>query len=340
MTRPLRRILCGLLSVGLLCAVCACGDDTMRTTESTEVITTTTADASLLSDRVPYVGDQVAPLFTDTLLDVSWSGEPSFTVRPTTEQDPEELNYFAYAIVSPYTNPMEDTVVSMLSSLSALYAEAVIARPTAEQLAQAGLDQPMAEMNFRYTDDTAHHIAVGNTVGATIAVQIDGGDAIYFVDDETYGELFSLTYDQAVNPYLVFIHIKTLQTVSLRSVDLACDFQLQHYPDDTNPDTNLTVMLGDAVYPTADFRTLYEIMMSVTRVGVGGIVPDTDPLLEMTLGGADGAVVRQVRFYENTNETAIGVFESGETITVRMTDLTYLQLQIERYLAGQPVIVK
>ena len=340
MPHSLRRLFCGLLAVGMLCAACGCGDDTMRTTESTEVTTTTTADASSLSDRGPYVGDPVAPLFTDTLLDVSWSGEPSFTSRPTTEQDPEELTYFAYAIVSPYTNPMEDTVVSMLGSLSSLYAEAVIARPTAEQLAQAGLDQPTAELDFRYADDAAHHIAVGNTVGDTIAVQIDGGDAIYFVDDETYGELFSLTYDKAVNPYLFFIHIKTLQTVSLRNADLSCDFQLQHYPDDTNPDTNLIVTMGDVVYPTDNFRCLYEIMLRMLRTGYGGVVPDVDPLLELTLGGTDGAVVRQVRFYANTDETAIAVFESGEIVTVSQSAVDHLLTQTERYLAGQPVIIK
>ena len=338
MTHLLRRLFCWATATVILCAVCACGDDTVSTNNTTG--TTNTPTAPSVEGKIPC-DENLAPLFTDTFKSISWfaaTGDNTLTIRPTNEQDTEELTYFRYAIISPYTSPIDDSLTSKLGSLYTLYADAVIPHPTEEQIAQAGLDHPSTQLEVCFTDNTAHRIAVGDTdPDGTIAVRVNNAEPLYFVSEENYGFLFNLTYEQAMNPYLFFLNIKNIQTMSVRTADLSCDFHLQHDPENPDPHTNMTVTVDDEVYSTDNFRLLYTNLMSITRTGFGGIIPDTEPMLELSLCSNDGNLLKQVSVYASTAEAAIAVFDEGETITIRMNEVTHLLTQIENYLNGKAV---
>lgn len=65
---------------------------------------------------------------------------------------------------------------------------------------------------------------------------------------------------------------------NVKSMSLTVDgketlFELSHYPDKEEADDQLVVKVGDKAYSTSTFRSLYQILMSVSRNGAASEKP-------------------------------------------------------------------
>lgn len=298
------------------------------------------------------------------LRDITFSGNAHpvpLTLRRSNHQDPEVFTYFTYLISAPYMRGTKDTTSNELGAFKGLKAQqALFLHPTADQKDKLGFNDPLIKISATmaveteednnsddsdasapkvYYNSATYNLVVGsvNEEGNYI-VMVDGIDAIYLVSKDEYGYLFDLNYRSAVNDFLFFNSITDISRIGFRMNGKTYEFHLSHHPEREEQDLQLTVKSGDKIYPTADFRKLYELMLGLARYGEPDEEPDGNVPLELYLYDNDGNLYLDAKYYESTGSLCIVETSEGEVFTTRWSDVSFFIQQVENYVNGRDVL--
>lgn len=319
---------------------------------------TTFADITLIASPTVKSTDTNG---TVVLKEVSYKGknypEP-LLLRRSYLSDGEELTLFSYIIEKPYPRGTTDAVGSMLGSFKSLYAEqALVLHPTDKEKTALGFDDPLAEITITLTvetgdtsnedesDDTIYYnsvttnVAIGSLDNENYVVMVDGIDAIYLVTKSAFSGIADRTYKNSVNTLLFLKNITNIGHITVTTNDGVTDFQLTHYPKKEDADEQLKVTVNDKRYDTADFRELYQILMSLERYGESDADPKGEPVMTVNTYLNDGSLYIQAEYYSLDGNLCLVKTAEGEVFTTRWAIVTHFMEQIENYLNGNKVVL-
>lgn len=281
-----------------------------------------------------------------------------FSFRVYQEGDPEALSSFTYVTSSPrvYGIDSSEDVQSTFSGSTTLSAvQAVKAHPTGEDLKTYGLDDPysVSELTLAIqttnTDDdgnsstvyynkTAHTIKLGgkNEDGNYYAL-VDDYDVVYAINPSSVSWA-EVQYSDMLSKFLFMTNIADVSSISVLAGGKETTFRLEHFPDAEENDDKLKVTVDGTVYPTGDFRNLYQVFMRVDRYGDTDETPSGDPDVTFTLKPTDtssGSIV--ARFYKLNASLYLCQIEGGDAYTVKASDVQKMLNQMNNYLEGKEV---
>lgn len=302
------------------------------------------------------------------LRDMKLSGSvrpTTFSFRMTTTEDGKDF-LTNYIITSPYLQSTDSNIISKITaSQTALSAQKVVmVNPTDEDLEKYGLKTPYSvaeisvavktkekseessessgsdkDVKYRYYNVRQHVITLGG--------KDDDGNYYCMVDDVPLVYVIAASsvpwattqYDDAVVKMLFMKDITSLDSVTITSSGKDNVFRFEHFPDAENADSKLKVTVDGKVYPTKDFRTLYQFLMKITRLGPAEVEPAGDPFMTIRITPSeDMGEEIVVEFFEASGTSYTCRLQSGETFRVSSVTVTNMLKNMERYLNGEELV--
>ena len=285
--------------------------------------------------------------------------EPIAIVTDTDGTYPALTYMSTFYIQSPYLRSIDSDLFSTMSgTMTSLVASGVeTAHPSAEELEAYGLADPYSVAAFTlavtatasgdnggtvtsHYNDREHMVMLGekNEDGQYYAL-VDGLDIVYLLSPESV-PWAELSYVDLVSKLLFMKDITTVDTITITDAGAATTFDLTHYPNKENRDEQMVVKAGGKTYGTADFRTLYALMMSIHKVDdkEAGATASGEPVLEWELTFNDGTTPLTITLYEMTASRYLCVADDGEESAVSISDAENFLRQYRNYLNGDPVV--
>ncbi len=344
------------------------GDDSVYIFESDAVAlfrfrSTAFVNTTLISSPTVKSDDTYG---TAMLKEIRYSGTAHPTplaLRRSQYNDSEELAYFSYIIVDPYVRCTSDQVSTALGGMKSLSAEqALFIHPTEEQKEKMGFNNPLIKIEAtmavetddesidtgseevtakRYYDMIDYTLIIGsiNEDGDYIAM-LDGVDAIFLISKSSYEYVLGLTYQNAVNEYLFFKHIKNLERISVSFDGQTHDFHLTHYPDKENQEDQMAVTIDGKIYPTEEFRKLYELIMALERHNAPAVEPTNAASLTLALYDTNGDLYLSAEYFETDATLCTVKTAEGEIFTTLWSDVSFFIKQVVNYLNGETVLIR
>lgn len=305
------------------------------------------------------------------LRDMALSGsvrETPFSFQRVTSEDSDQFAYSTYKITTPYLRGMDSNQSQTMSSYTSLSAlEAVVAYPTAEDLTKYGFDTPysVAKLNVAVTTEVEDTEASSNTTSSgtetatktsyynvtphtlTVGGQDEDGnyylmaddiDVVYLVSASSISTWVDLQYDDLADKMLFMTDITTVASMAWTIDGKETVFELTHHPDEEDRDDTLTVKVGDKTLSTPDFRSLYQVMMSIERNSAAESKPTGTPDLTFRLTLLDESEpFITANFYHTSASLYTCVLDTGEYYQVKASDINTLKTQMDNYLNGKEV---
>lgn len=258
-----------------------------------------------------------------------------------------------YVITAPYLRAADSDIREWSTALNTLSATGVAAaHPTAEQLQEFGLSDPysVAVMTFAVYAETEDTVTTyneqtlmlrlgGKDEDGSYYAMLDGVDVVYLVSPSAV-PWAEMTYDDLVSSLLFTKNIQQVSAISVTADGVTTRFELAHHEDAESTDESLTVTANGTTYPTADFRSLYQVLMQVERfAGADGATAAGDPSVVIRIDPtADGGSAIEAKFYSQTANRYLCVREDGDTYLVSASDVENAVQQLQNYLSGQTVV--
>ncbi|MBQ8683651.1 MAG: DUF4340 domain-containing protein [Clostridia bacterium] len=304
---------------------------------------------------------------TPILREVTLSGKSHpqpLTIRRRVEADGDAFTFYTYIITQPYKRGAAETAGNELSSFYALTADqALILHPTDKQKAEMGFNDPLTVMNITVcvataaeqnssttsTEDAATEFY--NTAKTTFTigskdkdgnylVMMKGVDAIFLVSSTSLNVVAERTYDNTVTDLLFLKDITEVKQVNITVNGVEHKMNLAHYPEKEDRDQTLVVTEGDKTYKTPDFRTLYQLMMSLSRYEPLDKKPTGEPALKIALIGSDGKPYLSADFYSATGSLYHVCTSEGELFATKASGITHFIKQVNNLIEGKTVLVE
>lgn len=279
------------------------------------------------------------------------------TLRRKNPDEDEEFAHSSYLLTQPYKSDTDTDTATSIASVTAISAnEAVALNPTDEQLKEYGLDNPQSIAKlvlavYTYTADDdgnataigyynemTHLIKVGNhTEDDEYYVLVDTCDTVYLVSAE-YLPWATLTYHDITSQYLFIRDLASLSSIACTLDGKTYDFTFEHFPDAESLDDTLRVTMDGTVYPTEEFRTLFQVLMTLFRTGAAPAEPQGEPLLtvRITPSNADFAV-QEISIYAYSGSVCIAQTNAGDTYKMTASLVEDALQQIRNYINGNEV---
>lgn len=270
------------------------------------------------------------------------------------------LTYMStFYIKEPYLRSIDSDLFSTMSGMmTSLVASGVeMVHPTADALESYGLADPHSVAAFTlavtatasgenggtvttHYNDREHMVMLGatNADGYYYAL-VDGIDIVYLLAP-TAVPWAELSYVDLVSKLLFMKDITTVDTITISDAGTVTAFDLTHYPNKEKHDDQLVVKADGKTYGTADFRTLYALMMSIHKVDdkEEGATPTGEPVLKWELTFTDGTAPMTIALYDMTASRYLCVADDGEESAVSISDAEDFVRQYRNYLKGDPVV--
>lgn len=281
------------------------------------------------------------------------------TIRPKEPEDGREFENTSYVITAPYLLPTDsDTVTTVFAVTGIMASEAVALHPTAEQLAQYGLDEPRSVAHiqlsvFTSTTDAAgdvtetgyyntmsHIIRLGKKTadGGSYYALVDALDVIFLISEEQV-PWAEKTYHDFANRYLFLRNLTSLKSLACTVNGTEYVFRFAHHPEGETLDDQLTVTLNGEKLRTHEFRVLFQVLLTLYRTGDAPAAPQGDPLLTVRVSSTDAAVKDAViNIYEHSGSVCIARTETGDTYKMTASRVLDAIDQIHHYINGEDVI--
>ncbi|MDD4545752.1 MAG: DUF4340 domain-containing protein, partial [Oscillospiraceae bacterium] len=269
------------------------------------------------------------------------TGNPlSFSLYENPDDIP--LGSTGYFIKTPKIKGTNEAVSAIAQSSSTLSAaQAFIAHPTSAQKKQYGLDKPysVCEMTLgvqtsapsgeeddtittKYYGTTEHIIRLGKKdKDGNYYAMVDEYNAIYLVP-ETSVPWVEVGYADIVEKTLFMISIGDVKSISVQANDKKTTFELTHFPDEEDRDKNMVVKVDGKTYSTPEYRSLYQIFISIMRYGETNEKPKGEPVAVFSLkpiSKDDPSVTAS--FYKHSPSLYICKQEDGEIYTVKVNEV-------------------
>lgn len=299
------------------------------------------------------------------LKEISYSGKNHPTplkIRRSYYTDSEEMSFFSYIIAKPYLRGTTDEVIGLLSNFKSLQAsQALFLHPTKEQKQKLGFNNPLTVMNLTMAVETGEDtdqstttevekktyynsysatVTVGSMDGNNYVVMVDGINAIFLVDSSAIFSIADRTYENSVNKLLFLKNIAELGRISISCNGKQHNFRLTHYPEKEDTEENMVVKESGKVYPTGDFRELYQLLMGLERYGSTTESYDRNSAtLRVDIYTTDGTHYLGATYYPLSGTLCAVETTEGEVFTTRWRNVTHFVEQIENYINGDKVLI-
>ena len=304
---------------------------------------------------------------TPALREVTLSGkshpEP-LTIRRKVDADGDTFSFYTYIITQPYKRGVADEAANQLSAFTSLTAnQAVILHPTADQKATMGFNDPLTVMNLTLcviTTNDEENSATGETASVTefyntskakltvgskdedgnYLVMMDGIDAIFLVNASSLTGVIDRNFDNTVTDLLFLKDITSVKQIDVTVNGVKHTLTLTHHPEEEDRDLSLEVKNGDSQYSTPDFRTLYQLMMGLSRYESLEKEPTGEPTLELAVIDTNGKTHLSAQFYPASGSIYHVRTSEGELFTTKASSITHFIKQVNNLLNGKTVLVE
>lgn len=283
--------------------------------------------------------------------------------RRVNEEDAEILQQSQYVLTTPELRPMEGEIVKAITQSTSLTAASVVCpHPTAQQLKEYGLDKPFSVAVFDlavlstqtttqpdgsqlkeeyYYNVQSHTVRLGNkTAEGHYYALVDDIDMVVTLMP-TAVAWAEQTYDTLIEPLLFLQKIADMKNIILTVNGTRYDFALTHYPDESDRNKSMSVAYNGQIYSTPDMRKLYQVLMSIRRIGPAQQQPTGEPVLtvEMTpIEGSQGQPVK-AELYKLGGAVYLCKQANGDIYQVAESTVSHAIEQLNNYLSGKPVIM-
>ena len=246
----------------------------------------------------------------------------------------------SYAITSPayYDMTYHERGTSFLQSIYGLQAKACFVHPEQEQLAACGLLEPQVILQAVYIgqDGEQTHLqlmASAQDEQGLAYVCLSGVDLIYQMDVSAC-DWYSATLDDILGRQIVMPSIKSLSGLRIRTQDTSFRVAITLDKDD-----ELHIAADDeAQYDVAEFKKLYEVLISAEIDSLCSEAAQSPLLLEVTYEAADGTQ-QVVSFCEGPVRQAY-VWKNGQPYgLIRSSYVTVMQEAIQKFLRNEEITV-
>ncbi len=284
-------------------------------------------------------------------------------LRRSTPED-NLTNTSDYVITKPYFRAANSSsaLVTALGTYTSVTASGVEKPyPTSEDLKKYGLDNPFSTATFTLAVQTTEEAESSGEADKTSYYNVqkhtiklgnknDAGEyyALVYNEDTLIPVVYRFSaasvawaesqYDDVAETLLFLRNITSLSNVVVTANGKVTDFRLEHFPDESERDDQMKVTVDGQPYDTANFRTLYQVLMSISRKGAAPGEPAGDPVLSIKLNpleASDGVV--ELSIYKHDPNVYIVRFSTGETYAVNATEVNEAIKQIGNYLDGKEV---
>lgn len=297
----------------------------------------------------------VSTVLRDISLTGRFYGKSGLAMRLAGDNDSGEFAYTNYVITKPYVRGSDSDKIgeSFLTASSLTAQGAVVPRATAADQKKYGLSNPYIQATLHtaariqttkdetttttYQNVEAHTVRLGNKTedGTAYYGMVDDNPSIFLIDASSM-PWAELTYTNCVSPLLFLRDIKTVGSVICTVDGKKTEFVLTHHADEEDSDKNMTVTVDGQQTDTANFRSLYQVMMGLSRTGESDKKPSGAPTLQITVKDTAGKTVTDVKVYEAG--ASICLVENGEErYKVSAGRVRNLKQQIDNYLSGKIV---
>lgn len=280
------------------------------------------------------------------------------TLHLRDSSDSDEYANSSYVLTEPYAADVNgETISTLIAGTSLSAAEAVVAHPTDEQLAEYGLDKPrsiakiVTAVRTSKTNDAGEVIEESYYNERTNLVVLgkrdkDGNyyalvnalEVVYLLsaDSVPWAEA---TYEDYVNDMLYYRSITNIERFTCVLNGKTHAFDLTHVPDAESQPERLIVKEGDKQYDTEDFRSLYQVLMTIRRTGEAPAEPSGDPVLVVRLEPINKKHrTLETSIYRHSASVYICRTSEGDTYKVSASNVDHALEQLERFLAGEVVL--
>ena len=309
--------------------------------------------AAITSPSVKSDDSNGKAILQDMKLSGTVRSDKPFAFRLVNSTDSSLYSYYTYISTSPYVNGIGSDADTIASNATSLTASSVVkAHPSEKDLASYGLVKPysVCEMTLsvqttstneedvsttKYYNAAKHTIKLGNkdSSGNYYAL-VDDYKVVYLLTASTVPWADS-KYDTLAADTLFMLDIKTVSSITYQNGKSETTFKLEQFPKEEDSDNQLKVTVNGKKYPTADFRTLYQVFMSVGRYDSATSKPAGDPDIVLTVKSTQMEFV--AKLYTNTASTYICKLNNGDMYTVKSSDVANMIQQVSNYLSGKTV---
>lgn len=314
------------------------------------------------------------PVMRDVILTGSVRGDETLVVRRVNSEDSDTMALYTYLVEKPfYRGANDENAKAAFDSAYSLTAdEAYVAHPTAKQKSNCGFDKPysVAKMNLavettesktsttgtttakttaatdeedavtKYYNVQAHTVTVGKKAdGDRYYVMVDDLDVIYLVSAGSMPWL-EVTYNSVASTMLFLQDITDIQSISVTESGKATLFELTHDEEAENSNDMLTVVVDGQQRDTANFRQLYQVLMSVKRIDAADQTPTGTPdmIIQINpINSRDNTIV--AKLYKTSGSRYTCVMQDGDIYAVSAGTVEAVSKQMANYLAGKDVLV-
>lgn len=287
--------------------------------------------------------------------------DSKFSFRRVTSEDNDSFLYNTFVITEPFTKGSNATYDTALESFTSLGADRVLCvNPTAAQIKEYGLDNPLSVLTFTlasrttvtqqsgsdgsvsvtsYNDLETYTLKLSAASSSSYYVMLEGKPIVYLVpaSNLTFAEM---QYDDFADTLLFLENIDEMGSFIVNLPDEKTTFALSHIDEEEDSAKNLIVKVGDKTYPTMDFRYLVTNFMDIKRYGASTTDTKGLPLkLELAITKRDSSKpYLTIKFYEaGTNLYAVEL-SHGERYMVKASEVNNAIEQYRNYLNGKTVL--
>lgn len=280
-----------------------------------------------------------------------------FAMRRSFHTDSEELQLFTYIISSPYLRGTTDATAGYLSSFKSLSAShALYLHPTAEQKKKLGFNEPLAQLHLTMAVETSeseeedapniyyNEASAVLTIGSidsdgNYVAMLDGVDAIFLLEKDTFASIGERTYENSVNELLFLKSIDQLGRITVEINGKTTDFQLKHYPSEERLDDQMKVTADDKTLSTGDFRELYQLLMGLARMESLDELPQDKPVMTVKMYTTEGEFYMGATYHSLSGTLCAVETTEGEIFATRWRNVTHFMEQVENLLNGDKVLI-
>lgn len=302
-----------------------------------------------LKAQTDFVSAEITPTIESGLtLDIAtFSGtcrpEPIVLKRATDEEveaDPT-LKYNVYRVTSPHEGGVDfDRGGKFIQYVNGLMGEGVVViKPTAEDLAKYGLDNPYSVVEYSTLEGQNVKLSFGKTEEGEAEgiryVYRDGVSLIYKINttDVTWAEV---TEQEMISPLYFSPGIDDIEEIHVVSEGQNYDFVLAEGDDD-----GMNITCNGEKVDTENFRKLLNLMISLPAEEVADINDASqatgEKLMSLTYRLKDQDFDVEISLIDAGNRRAY-ISKNGEvTYTTRSTYADKFAIELQKFLNGEEV---
>ena len=249
-----------------------------------------------------------------------------------------------YMIKKPYYRAVSSASPLMeYTAFSGLTAEDIAAvYPTAVQLREYGFGDPYSACTFNLavqrtnteTDENGEEVytfSYYNVFKYTVKLGNENEDglryAVVYAEDELFPVVYLVDesgiewadaqYDDMADTLLFYIHIVSVERMTLTLDGTTTTFELTHTPSEDGTSTDLAVTAGGTAYDDDEFRDVYTGLMGMYRTGKADGVPAGSPVLTVSIESNTASVQDvQIKLYQQSASKYTVVQSTGEIYSV------------------------